>query len=602
MFSGLLGLVLNSQYSCADDLRKNVVVLVDSSRSVDSVNRDSALRLVGGLVTGKVEEAGRSNWEFKPAASAGYPVATINLQRLMQGSSEPTQPIALPSARVVIDTLGNYARVAGLRTGLAQARTASPADISMMLNAPSPPFESSDNSTHISLAEAVVAKSFLAASSAQPYYLVVISDFHEDCFNRPISDYLDKIKSVALDTENQKVLRGEKAFNDGGGADNHKYSPDDVEAIRFLHDKTRDLLLGEFIYKGTPMPQAPVNVKVYSPMVKRGMEFTDQSVRWVLPDPAPGFSIAAEGLEMSNPLEVTIRNQDNQSERTIKETCGLVLARNRLDLGLLMERPEVAEFMVPGSYEITLGVPGDIGLHTDTKASLQILKPRILFADEDLQKSSADKPFEFTANREIKDEKIIVRLDPPPTQPHQITLKFGAKSVGIEVRSGSGEAALGDLLEKAGGADAFKLTAELALPPTTDTIAKDAWIQLPEISLWAVYEGAVVEGGAITLDKARALTLKASHAGMEGMDWRGTSVVSADNRKVAMGEDDDNNLDFSELPAGRYVVLAKFGSVNNPVSKELSVVIPRSIPWMPIAVISMLVLSLGLFAWHFFRR
>ena len=594
------------QAADADDLRKNVVVLVDSSKSVDATNRDSALRLVAGLVSGRVEETTRSNWEFKPAPAADYPVATVNLQRLIQGASEPTQPIARDTARVVINPLGNYARVADLRARLGQARTSTPAEISQLLLTPDPPFESTDNSTHIRLAEAAVAKSFLVASSEQPYYLLVISDFHEDCFNKPIADYLDKTKNTALKVQNQKVFRGEIAFNDGSGADNRKYSGDDVESISFLEQKTSDLFLGEFIYKGVPMPQAPVNVKVYSPMVKRGMKFTEQSrtVTWILPDPAPDFVIEQEGMEPDTTLEVRIVNTADQSQRVIKETCDLVLARNnRLELGSLMERPELTNFMVPGNFEITLSIPQGIGIQVNANATLEVLVPVISFADSNLEKSTADRPFDFALNTEIRDKRISLRLDPPPSKAHQVEVSLGDNAIQVEVSGGSGEGVLGDLLDKAAGEDSLKLTASLDLPPIGNTATKDAWIHLPEISLWAVYEGRMAEEESITLKNARAITLKASHVGMEGMDWRGTTIVSmADQQQVQMSTDDDNNLDFSELPPGRYNVVAKFGSAKNPVKKEVFVVVPKSTPWMLFALIGMVVASLGLFSWHFFRR
>ena len=605
---GVVSLAMSFAAIQADDLRKNLVVLVDSSRSVDAANRDSALKLVAGLVSGKVDETCRAHWVFKPAATADYPVATINLQRLMQGSGEPTQPIALDAARLVINALGNYSRVATLREQLAQARMVSPEQIAGMLLEPAPPFESSDNSTHISLAEAVVAKSFLASSSAQPYYLVVISDFHEDCFNKAISEYLDKTKNAALQVENLKVFTGEKKFDDGKSAENTTYSSEDVAAIRYLEQKTKDLLLGEFVYKGVPMPAAPVNVKVYSPMVKRGFKFaTEAEQRWILPDPPPSFAIQAEGMDMTAPLEIKFVNRGNQSEQIIKETCGFVLARNRLDLGVLMERPEVLRFMTVGEYDVLISAPQPIGLDIKTKVALRILKPEIIFDDAGLQKSTEKAPFEFAVNKEIRDEKIIIRLDPAPTKTHKVVLEMGGNSTSIEMANGSGEGALGNLLENASGDDAFKLTASLELAPTAEVSRREAWLKLPEISLWAEYEGERVKGDVIPLEKVRAVTLKASHVGMEGMDWRGTKVESGgmpakSSTDGSIIDFDVNNLDFSDLAAGEYTVSAKFGSARNPKEKQFSVIVPKPPNWMLYALIAMVVVSLSLFGWHFFRR
>lgn len=597
----LIGLLLPPAGARADDLRKNIVVLVDSSKSVDPANRQSALQLVAGLVTGKVDDACRQSWEFKPAPAATYPGATVNLQRLMQPAAEASQPIAQSPARFVINPLGNYERVAALREQLTLPREGSADHIARQLLVPVPPFVSSDNSTHISLAEAVVAQAFLKPAAQLPYYLIVISDFHEDCLNRPVKDYVEK--SAQIKADNAKVLRGEMPFNDGAGVPNHKYSATDIEAIRFLNEKISDLMLGEFIYKGVPMPETPVNVKIYSPMVTRGLKITDGSLKWILPDPAPGFAIAAEGLDMNAPLDVRIVNLDNHSEKSLKETCGWITARNRLEVAALLERPDLKPFIGPGNYEITLSAAQASGLSVEAKCALQIAKPAITLGGDELNRSSDAQPFVFPVNKVLTAEKVIVKLDPAPAKSHDVAIQCGKKQVAVTITQGSGEFALGELLAGAEGDDSIKLTASLKLEPTPETVTKDVWLRLPEVSLWAVYDGEEMDAASITLSKAKALTLKASHVGLEGLDWRGTTVTSnADNQKAPMSIDDDNNLDFSELKPGTYTVTARFGSSAHPKERSFTVIVPAKRPWMLMALVTMVVLSLGLFGWHFLRR
>ena len=586
----------------AQELRKNIVVLVDVSKSVDPANRESALKLVAGLATGKMDDASRRSWEFKPAPGAAYPAATSNLQRLIQPAAEPSQPLARDPARFVINPLGNYQRVGELREQLAKPKDGGPDEIAKHLLGPVPPFGSTDNSTHISLAEAVVAQAFLKPSSQLPYYLIVISDFYEDCLNHPVSDYTGK--SAQVKAANDKVLRGELAFNDGAGIANHKYSAADVEGIRFLNEKISDLMLGEFIYRGVPMPATPVNVKIYSPMVKSGLKFADSSaMKWVLPDPAPGIAVVAEGLDMNAPLDVRIVNLATHTEKTLKETCGLILARNRLEVAALLDRPELKQFIAPGNYQISLGVTQASGLGVDVKCSLQVLAPKISIGGDELNNSTDGQPFVFPANKVLTAEKVMIKLDPAPGKSHDVAIQCGKKRATVGTINGSGELTLADLLDGAAGDEPIKLAATLKLDPTPESATKEVWLRLPEVSLWAVYAGELIDGGNITLSKTRALALKASHVGMEGLEWRGTSVINnADKQKAPLALEDYNNLDFSEVRPGTYTVTAKFGSSDHPKEKTFTVIVPPKTPWMLITFIAMAILSLGLFGWHFLRR
>ncbi|MBN8459296.1 MAG: hypothetical protein J0M04_15810 [Verrucomicrobia bacterium] len=589
-----------------DELRKNIVVLVDSSKSVDPANRESALKLVAGLATGKVDEMSRVQWKFQAAPSAGYPIATVNLERLMDAGSGPSQPIAATAAKFVINPLGNYARVAELRAQLGQPRSGTPDELAAQLASPAVPFASVDNSTHIALAEAVVAEAFLKSGSQTPYYLVVISDFNEDCLNKDANEYLDPAKMAALKKDNASVHGGTLEYYDGNEAGKPlrgKYSVADVGAIRFLREKITDLLIGEFIYRGTPMPKHPVHVKIYSPMVKRGLKFSgDGAMRWILPDPAPGFSVTTEGLDMNAPLDIKVVNLANQSEKRVSETCSFILARGRLEVASLLEKPEIKAFLAPGRFRITISAGQAIGMSVDATTELEILKPTLKVDDPALDASTAEKPFEFPLQKELLSEKVILKLDPPPTEAHKVLVQSGQSKVEATVKGGSGEVGLEDILKGASGDAPIRITASLPLPPTAESLSKDVWLVLPQISIWAVQGGQPVQSDQIVLTKERALSLKASHAGMDGMEWRGTTVTGADHQPVTMRGGDENNLDFSDLSPGVYTVKAKFGSSRNAQTAEFTVTVPKNTPWMLIALGAMVVLSLGLFGWHFIRR
>ncbi|MCX6874541.1 MAG: hypothetical protein NTW21_12160 [Verrucomicrobia bacterium] len=581
--------------AAADDLAKNIVVLVDQSLSVEAANRDSALKLVAGLVTGKVDDASRQAWQFK-APDSGADPAVLNLQRMVAAAPGACHPLAQASASFVINGLGNYERVTELIAKLNSPATGSPAEIAgKLLEAGA--FKSSDNSTHISLAEAKVARTFLSKPSKTPYYLLVISDFYEDCLNWPVEDYAKK--GNGLEAKNSKVLSGDEPFNDGAQAKNHKYSPADIADIRFLNDKIDGLLLGEFIYRG--QAKTPVNVKVYSPVVKRSLVFVKMPEPWILPDAPPTIPVSLEGLDEGASLEVKIGHRESGKERVVKESCGLLTAKNQLDLALLLEKPAMKDFIAEGHFELTLSVPQEIGPSQEAKTTLEVRKSQILIDDKGLKEATEGKPCEIAANTEIKTKKFALKLDPPPHQDHDVEIRSGERTDKVRVSKGSGEFTLGPFLDGAESNKPIHLAASLKLVPTSESTTAGFWIIIPEVSVWAVYDGKDYRPvkDVIRLDKTHSLTLKASHAGMAGFEWRGT-IVTRDGETVPT-DSDDNHLDFSGVEPGTYLVTAKFGVSKAPKDNLFTVVVPKQTPWMLLALLAMVVISIGLFAWHFMR-
>jgi hypothetical protein len=330
-----VGAAAGTATGAGDDLRRNVVVLVDVSKSVDPDNQMSALRLVAGLVGGEVERDIREQWRFKPD-DAALPAA-VNLARLVAPGSGAAVALARDQARFVVSPLGNYDRVKALREMLGAPREGAPADIAGLLTAAPSPFGATDNSTHISLAEAVVARAFLGPGSPAAYYLIVISDMFEDCHNSSAKDYADPKLMAGLRARNKQTLAAELHFVDAPGDQQRKpfYTADDVAAVRFRAERIMDLKLGEFTYLGqVGAPRLPVRVLVFAPTVKRSLAFGQSGgVRWVLPDKAPPLAVNAEGVDMNEPLTLTVGAKDSPAPVTIEEKCSLVLARRALDLG-----------------------------------------------------------------------------------------------------------------------------------------------------------------------------------------------------------------------------------------------------------------------------
>jgi hypothetical protein len=496
----------------------------------------------------------------------------------------------------VINPLGNYERVVALRDKLKTPSTGSPDDIAAQLLLPAA-FVSADNSTHLSLPQAMVARSFLTASK-MPYYLIVISDFYEDCLNRPVEDYAKKEKEIAA--ENARVLRGEFPYNDGGSqANKNKYTAEDVADIKFLHEKINGLLLGEFIYQGKA--RTPVNVKVFSPVVKRSIAIQAKTSQWILPDPPPSLVVAAEGLDDDALMEVKLMHQESGKQHVLKESCGLVTAKNQLSIAKLLATPEIKDLIAAGQLDVILSIPQTIGPSLEAKTRLAICVPNIRIDDPKLNDSKENQPYEFAANKEIKTEEFTIRLEPAPDKAHDIVITCGEKSVTVDINKGAGTFTLGKFLDDAETNKPISLTATLKLDPTAAVAKKSFWINIPEVSIWA--DGHADGNAVITFDKSNSLDLKASHAGMEGFDWRETTVTrKGDGPKVNMEMDANNHLDFSEVEPGTYLVTAKFGTHKKPIEKTFTVIVPKKTPWMLIALIVMACLSIGLFAWHFLRR
>ena len=594
-FVCLIPAIMPLRAAAADDLRKNIVVLVDESKSVDDANRKSALELVAGLVTGKVAEESRQAWRFE-APDRGEDPAVLNLKQLVADGPATGHPLAQESARFVICALGNYERVGELIAKLKSPTLGSPGELAAKL-LENGAFKSSDNSTHIKLAEAKVARSFLSKPSKTPYYLIVISDFYEDCLNWPVKDYVAKAKE--LTTKNAKVHSGEEPFNDGKEAKNHKYSSDDISDIRFFTEKIDGLLLGKFIYQGKA--ETPVHVEVYSPVVKRSLKLAAGPLHWILPDAPPSVPLIAEGLDDSSHLVLTLKNPQSEERVILKGNCGVLTDGKALDLAPLLDKPEIQDFLAAGIYELVLDVAQDIGTGLHAATTLAIATPKIVIGDKRLRESTAENPCEPAANKEIKSEKYTFTLDPAPLETHDIEIRSGKNAITSRVSGGdSGNFTVGKFVDGAQNDKPIKITASLKLAPTSKTATATFWINIPKVTVWA--DGHPPETDKIVLDKVHSLTLKASHAGMEGYDWQGTTVVRKDNNQAVLTDNDGHHLDFSRVKPGTYEVVATFGRDKPFVEQSFTVIVPKHTPWLLFALIGMVLASLALFAWHFFRR
>jgi hypothetical protein len=403
-----------------------------------------------------------------------------------------------------------------------------------------------------------------------------------------------------LKQRNTRVLAGELPFTDGSGKTG-KYTAEDTAAVRFRAEKINDFKLGEFIYLGkVGDARLPLRVVVFAPAVNRSLAFSQGgTVRWVLPDKPPAPAVTADGLAMDGKLVITVRGEDvPQESATIDEKCSLILARRELDLGDLWEREEMKPFRRPGKFTVNLAASGEIGLSVEAALQVEIFEPALQAGDAEYRDSTKDMPHQVPGDREILAQRIVFVIDPAPGESHRLAVTSGPKEVTAPIAGGRAEVALGELLDTTSAASGpLRIRAELPLR-WERSAAADVWLQLPaKPTVWAEYQGRKVEGNSVTLSAARALTLKASHAGMHGMNWLGTTVRDAGGATVELGGD-ANSLDFADVAPGTYSVTAKFGATE-PVEADFTVVVPSRTNWMLIALGAMAALAIGLLAWHF---
>lgn len=609
---GLAGLGSPRALAQGGELRKNIVVLVDSSKSVEETNRDSALKLVAGLIAdheGQTDPLWKDGWEFEEPPQGKYPVATTNLRRLFDQTGERAGLAADP-AKTVICPIGNYERVAALRELLKNPESLSPEEIVGRLVTPPEPFTATDFSTHITLAKAAVAARFFAQSATEPYYLIIISDFNEDCSNSPLDAYDGGEKQRQLNLKNQKVLTGKEPFNDGG--DNKgKYDDTDIRDIEGL-DKIEDLLLGRFKYEKEIQGggKLPVSVEIYTPVVACSLRAGSGTTEWVLPDPPPAVALELQGIAPQAPLRITVSHPGGGESRvpTDQKCDWLVTNKGKLDIG------ELADLLVgdgrkalaaPGRHQIKLSAERAIGLMMDAMVELEVKKPALLFADKALeQRSNEGQPYRFPEKWKAGENEIEIALDPKPTQDCKLSVQFGEGTpMLLPVPGNTGLARLKipkDEIKTGGAAGERTLDLTATLPLPAGAAVRKVTLEFPELNIWAECPGAKVVDKTITLPEGGGLlTLCATYENIRGMQWAEPEVSGGTGPVVV----ENNKIKFPGKAPGEFTVKARFGPSNNPETVAFTVKVPKaSASRLLIAMIGMVALGLALFAWHFFRR
>ena len=614
----LLGIPLFAAGNNASIVRKDIVVLIDRSKSVDDENRKSALELIAGLVEGKVSPETLASWKYQPAVAtpdASGSAESGNIGRL-SGAAGMGDPIAKDPCRGLIAGLGNYQRAAELRTLVAQGLEPTTAvGLAGRLRDSADLYQAADNSTHVTLAESILAETlFNSDKNRDSYYLIVVSDFNEDCFNRPVSDYDTPTKpavevnhkKLTLSEANEQVFLGKSKFDDGNSTSG-TYSVHDQKSIRYFREKVEQLLLGDFNYQGAVgQGKRPVMVRIYAHSPKRNLAFTTVDYKWIYPGAAPEISWTASGVSAEAKLQLDIAGNTQEFAAGISAVDGKPFVYSLAE-----------HFSTPlkgGNHQILLQVEDSTDFRPlGAEAGLSFVIPAVNFLGK-FEATSTENPATPERQVEILNEKFEGELTPSPgVCMLRATLecddkRFENKTVKVD-ENGQFRITIRDFSEEAGTAvSSGKLvTVTVSLPDgkilAKPTPAAVCFLKIQKVEIWA---DGFPEDRFITLDlrKKLGVSFKSSHAGLKGYKWERPEVTYQGGNAASGVRFKDNVITFErQAPPGDYQILMKLLLDGKKAGEHtFTIRVPAKTNWMPIVLASMAALSLGLFTWHFFQR
>jgi hypothetical protein len=584
--NGALAFAVNSE---------QIIILVDQSKSVDDTNRSEALELAAAIIEGKSWDT--TLWK-----------ADEKIEQHMVAASEG---LAAAKFSCIAAPVGNYTNIANLRQLLRSPEFFDRAKQPMDAWLKGRQFLSADNSTHLTLAQAVVAGSTILKNSTKPYYLIVISDFKEDCFNRPLSDY-EPGPYEKLQQQNGKVFDGAMSYNDGSAGEG-KYSPSDIAEIKEYKEKIasdQDSLIGKFSYNKTLLAgKRPVELRLFAPSFKRNFttEISESPIVWNVVDKRPLLAIKHSGFADAELITVKINDKEINSI-SIRDW------QNNDPWEILLDNDHEASWKLGERTSIKLSI--DANKLTQEKLTtefiIQPILPVIKIDNADVQNSTEKKPYLLSSTESLTSAAIDYHLEPNPDY-WKATVKASGSSK--EGKTSSGSIKIGEFINEAehesedDSDDSKKLQLEIEIPHNfpyeKNSIKKTIYLKLPQNQFWVEIGGLKAESidDKYELPKSRAVTFKATYAGMQNFKWLKPIVIrEEDSNNVSDTFEDENNLNFAELKPGEYKVTAKFMFNGKDFKETFTVVVPDRTPWMLIIVGIMAVVSVTLFVYHFLRR
>lgn len=276
-------------------------VLIDRSSSVDQNNRDEAIRLVEGLVTGEMPTEIQRKWHFLPSEEAEDDPELMAVRSRMEMelfrrlSSESSVPLMTPDYELLVGSLGDRKRV----SELANANWFRPkGEFFGEVKEAASLSNKGDPTTFFKLARATLGNRL--GGNRNEFLLFVISDGVEDLVNKSVAYYLDEGKLGNLQDLAKGDFRDDKTHNELSLLNAGRYTPADRKVLSDFEGKFAELQVGRFSLsapelkgffgrQGAKPKKVPVFIYVYRTLPREALE-----VRFTTP----------QGSSQSNPYIV----------------------------------------------------------------------------------------------------------------------------------------------------------------------------------------------------------------------------------------------------------------------------------------------------------
>jgi hypothetical protein len=405
--AGLLSALLLGVIASASLAAKDIGILVDRSLSVDQANRDEAVKLIEGLMAGKVDDGVRGKWrlidetwsEDDPGQREMRQKELTNLRTLAGGQNG--EALASGKYRLFLGDFGDLETVKKLASVEWRGIEG---DVGPQITKWASEMTPTDKETHFELARATAASRLGAADE---FYFFVVSDGVEDLVNWPATDYLDpaklkdpaalekgdfrdRVKARTLEMMNLKRQSGEDLVVKGSVRPG--YTDSERGTLSSFKKNFSERLLGRFAlsgpelktFFGTHPGKVPVNVYIYSARPKGSLtvrfttpadssqqsphpiSLTSSNIKWKLDLPAG---------ESANDyhLDLAIHEPSSNSELALKPVQGDGCA-------LFDVFPDLKN----GEYELRLAAakPGGKPVRSSAFVSVKRSAPSLAFVDE----------------------------------------------------------------------------------------------------------------------------------------------------------------------------------------------------------------------------
>jgi len=595
--------------SVEDESGRNLVVLVDRSKSVEPVNLKHAISLVSGMAVGEVSPESRQFWR---ASHADTP-AGKKLMRIFEGKGGF---LASETPNLLLASVGNYQRTTELRKLISDAsqqddKVDRKSVGGKLMEHANTSMAGEDLSTHLTLAFSIV---FGESERLAPCYLVVISDFNEDCFNSPISDYDGGVAQEALRKKNEDVFGGRTDFKDGDGENrvSGRYDRRDIEDVAHFKNRFSDRPAEmEFLYQEkVGAKHTPLRIKIYSTDPVRSVRFKKESYQWVLPGRPPEIELEIEGIRrvvLSCGEWTESMNAGKGfsiSEKHLKQMLNKGKKELPLNLGLLVESSEdrlepvrsLARIQVESAK---IHGEGPFAESADNKGSVLALPD-----ESTSQNPKSVTQFEFRGKLVPSVQCKLDALLRRSLKANGKALEIGSlDSINVE-KDGSFSFTLADFADEKGtlkgitGDENEVLEIEVFLPESDSSEeVLDSFVyrfSLPSLKIFWPFGN---ESSKV-MDGFDRITLSASHAGIPGFDW----LDSKSSIKPSGPRFRNGDIDFSGVSPGTYEITAVFGNHDErEVSRRFTVEVPKKSPWFLYGLGALGTASIVLFSYHFVK-